>query len=394
MGSTTNPPDQRDYLGITTASSFQGRVFMRSGVENSSNETYTDNYLYDDISQKFTGYDKEFPLTVDKQNITGVSTNNAIIIINGVFQGPGANNNYTMSEVGGGTSISFTGSASSVGFDPNNANIPVGGVIVSVSSTDGFGYQPLVSAGGTVIVSSAGTISNITIGNTGSGYRVGLQTVNVAIQTASNLDAQSYLDRSSFIGIGTAQITDGNITGIAITNPGIIYTPRDITNAGYSSVTGITTITTTKPHGLLVGDDIRISGLAFTCEYAPSMSISTASFHAATGIMTVSVGLNTVGVTTFSYDNVLGVGTVTVASPHKFAHATGVGRSFTLAGLNVGLARSGVDYGSTTWPNSDTATGDTFTIVSIPSPTEIKFTAGISTLTHTYSSGGQYWIWS
>ena len=208
-----------------------------------------------------------------------------------------------MSEVGGGTSISFTGSASSVGFDPNNANIPVGGVIVSVSSTDGFGYQPLVSAGGTVIVSSAGTISNITIGNTGSGYRVGLQTVNVAIQTASNLDAQSYLDRSSFIGIGTAQITDGNITGIAITNPGIIYTPRDITNAGYSSVTGITTITTTKPHGLVVGDDIRISGLAFTCEYAPSMSISTASFHAATGIMTVSVGLNTVGVTTFSYDN-------------------------------------------------------------------------------------------
>ena len=103
------------------------------------------------------------------------------------------------------------------------ANIPVGGVIVSVSSTDGFGYQPLVSAGGTVIVSSAGTISNITIGNTGSGYRVGLQTVNVAIQTASNLDAQSYLDRSSFIGIGTAQIVDGNITGIAITNPGIIY---------------------------------------------------------------------------------------------------------------------------------------------------------------------------
>ena len=388
MGSTTNPPDQRDYLGITTASSFQGRVFMRSGVENTSNETYTDNYLYDDISNKFTGYDKEFPLTVDKQAVTGVSTNNAIIIINGVFQGPGANNNYTMSEVGGGTSISFTGSASSVGFDPNNANIPVGGVIVSVSSTDGFGYQPLVSAGGTVIVSSAGTISNITIGNTGSGYRVGLQTVNVAIQTASNLDAQSYLDRSSFIGIGTAQIVDGNITGIAITNPGIIYTPRDISNAGYSSVTGITTITTTKPHGLVVGDDIRISGLAFTCEYAKSMSISTASYGHTSGIMTVSVGLNTVGVTTFSYDNVVGVGTVTLSEPHKIAHATGVGRSFTLALLNVGIARSGVDYGSTTWPNSDTATGDTFQILSVPSPTELAFTAGISTLTHTYTSGG------
>ena len=388
IGSTTNPPDERDYLGITTASSFQGRVFMRSGVENSSTETYTKNYLYDDISNKFTGYDKEFPLTVDKADVVGVATNNAIIIINGVFQGPGAVNNYTMSEVGSGSSISFTGSASSVGFDPNNANIPVGGIIVSVSSTDGFGYQPLISAGATVTVSSAGTISAISIGNTGSGYRVGLQTVNVAIQTSSNLDAQSYLDRSSFIGMGTAQIVDGHITGIAITNTGIIYTPRDIINAGYSSITGITTITTFKPHGLVVGDEIKISGLAMTCNYAGSLSISTASFTAASGIMTVSVGLSTVGVSTFSYDNAVGVGTVALTSPHNFAHATGVGRSFTLAGLNVGIARSGVDYGSTTWPNSDTATGDTFTIVSIPSPTAIKFTAGISTLTHTYSSGG------
>ena len=394
FGTSTNPPDQRDYLGITTSSSFQGRVFIRSGVENSSEETYTKNYLYDDISQKFTGYDKEFPLTVDKANITGIATNNGIIIINGVFQGPGASNNYTMSEVGSGSSISFTGTASSVGFDPNNANIPVGGIIVSVSSTDGFGYQPLISAGATATVSAAGTISAISIGNTGSGYRVGLQTVNVAIQTASNLDAQSFLDRSSFIGLGTAQITDGNITGIAITNTGILYTPRDISNAGYSSITGITTITTTKPHGLLVGDEVKVTGLAMTCNYAKSMSISTASFTAASGIMTVSVGLNTVGVTTFTYDNVVGVGTVTLSSPHKFAHATGVGRSFTLAGLNVGLARSGVSYGSTTWPNlssafyEETATGDTFTIVSIPSPSSIKFTAGISTLTHTYSSGG------
>ena len=116
---------------------------------------------------------------------------------------------------------------------------------------------------------------------------------------------------------------------------------------------------------MVVGDEIKITGLAFTCNYAKSMSISTASFHAASGIMTVSVGLNTVGVTTFSYDYVVGVGTVSLAEPHKFAHATGVGRSFTLAGLNVGLARSGVSYGSTTWPNlsssfyEETATGDT-----------------------------------
>ena len=32
IGSTTNPPDERDWTGITTSSSFQGRSFMRSGV--------------------------------------------------------------------------------------------------------------------------------------------------------------------------------------------------------------------------------------------------------------------------------------------------------------------------------------------------------------------------
>ena len=34
IGSTTNPPDERDWTGITTSSSFQGRSFMRSGVPN------------------------------------------------------------------------------------------------------------------------------------------------------------------------------------------------------------------------------------------------------------------------------------------------------------------------------------------------------------------------
>ena len=390
MGSTTNPPDERDWIGITTSSSFQGRIFLRGGIPNGTEETYTKNYLYDDISNLFTGYTKEFPLTVDKEEVVGIATNNGIIIINGVFQGPGLTNNYTMAEAGSASTITFTGTASSVAFDPNNANIPVGGIIVSVSSTDGYGYQPLVSAGATITVSAAGTISAISIGNTGSGYRVGLQTVNVAIQTSSNLEEQSYLDRSSFIGMGTAQITDGHITGIAITNTGILYTPRDISNVGYNSVTGIATITTVKPHGMVVGDEIKISGIAMTCNYAGSMSISTASYGYTSGIMTVSVGLNTVGVTTFSYDNVVGVGTVTLASPHNIAHKTSaaIGRSFTLAGLNVGISTAGTDYGSTTWPNSDTATGDTFTIVSIPSPTEIKFTAGISTLTHAYTSGG------
>ena len=45
----------------------------------------------------------------------------------------------------------------------------------------GLGFQPLVSAGGTATVSGLGTISAISIGNSGSGYREAIQTVNVGV---------------------------------------------------------------------------------------------------------------------------------------------------------------------------------------------------------------------
>ena len=118
--------------------------------------------------------------------MAGFSTDFGIVLINGIFQGPPSQDekeqDYTFIDNAGISSISFTGTATSVTYDVNNANIPVGGVIVSVASTQGFGFQPLVSAGGTAVVSAAGTISAIGIGNSGSGYRAGVQTVSVGIQ--------------------------------------------------------------------------------------------------------------------------------------------------------------------------------------------------------------------
>ena len=128
----------------------------------------------------------------------------------------------TWSESAGISSIFFTGTASSVTYDVNNANIPTGGVIVSVGSTEGFGFQPFVAAGGTAVVSAAGTIQSVGMGTSGSGYRLGIQTtVNVAIQTSSLYEA-------NYTGIGTAQIVNGGITGIAITNPHVFYAPADM----------------------------------------------------------------------------------------------------------------------------------------------------------------------
>ena len=213
----TDDPDEQDWTGISTSSSFQGRSFLRSGTPNTTNETYYKNYIFDDISSNFNGNKKDFTLKSNKSNLTGISSENAIILVNDIFQAPGLSAGYTLSENAGITSISFVGTGISVAYDINTSNLPIGGIIVSVGSSEGFGYQPLVSAGGTAIVSAAGTISSISIGNSGSGYRVGVQTVRVGVGTSS-----TGVPNIQFI--GTASVSNGRIVSIAITNPGVGYT--------------------------------------------------------------------------------------------------------------------------------------------------------------------------
>lgn len=220
IGSTTNPPDERDWTGITTHSKFQGRTFIRSQNTGSTNGAYNTNYIFDSVADQFDAQTKRFTLKSENKDVIGFSTNNAAVLINGVFQGPtgqlSIDQDYSMSEGSGISSITFTGTASSIGNDPNTASIPVGGYIISVGSTAGLGYQPLVSAGGTAVVSIAGTIASIAIGRTGSGYRQGSQTVNVGVYTSST-------GRTGIEFIGTAAVSNGHIVSVAITNPGSGY---------------------------------------------------------------------------------------------------------------------------------------------------------------------------
>ena len=253
ISTTTNSPDSRDFAGITTFSRFQGRTFLRSEISGSTKAAYDSNYIFDSIADQFDATTKRFTLKSQNENVTGFSTNNAVVLVNGIFQGPTGqlsnDQDYSLSEGSGISSITFTGTATSVAYDPNNANIPVGGYIVSVGSTNGLGYQSLVSAGGTAVVSSAGTITSITIGNSGSGYRSGIQTVNVGVYTSST-------GRTGIEFIGTAAVSNGHVVSVAITNPGSGYligsepivvfdTPLSYTNIPliYSedSVTGIGT---------------------------------------------------------------------------------------------------------------------------------------------------------
>ena len=217
LGTSTNPPDERDWLGISTSSRFQGRTFLRSGVPASTSETYSKNYVFTDISNQFDGKTKNFNLKSNGSNITGIATENAVILINDIFQGPGLTNDYNLAESVGITSITFTGAATSTAYDVNTSSLPSGGVIVSVGSTEGFGYQPLVSAGGTAIVSGLGTISSISIGNSGSGYRSGLQVVRVGVATSST-------GTPTVKFVGTASVSNGHVVSVAITNPGSGYT--------------------------------------------------------------------------------------------------------------------------------------------------------------------------
>jgi hypothetical protein len=175
-----NPrPDEVDYVGITTYSSFSGRIFNKSGTTNSSSTTYSDNILFDDISNEFTGLATVFALKENSIPVSGVSTSNLFVLIKDILQIPNneARDNNGAFELGlnpiGETAIIFNQENNITNIsDINITNIPSGGIIVSIGSSFGSGYQPLRSADASVEIDNLGEISNISVGSTGSGYRV------------------------------------------------------------------------------------------------------------------------------------------------------------------------------------------------------------------------------
>ena len=350
FGTTAQNAGEVDYSGLTTSSRFSGRIFLRSALNQGFTSVfipaYDNNYVYDDISDQFNGITTSFYLKYQGNDIDNVSAQNTIVLIDDIFQGPQRLGNvltniegdYKLEAGGGQLLLGFNGEVTDPELhnDINVNKVPKGGVIVSVASRAGYGFQPLVSAGGTAVVSTAGTISNISIGNSGSGYRSGLQTVSVGIQTASQ-------GAANITPVGVATVLDGHVIGVAITNSQVFYAPREVANIGYSSITGITTVTTSTPHNLSLGDEVQVVGAAFTCDYYPAVDVTNALYDTTTGIMTVTTGVSTFTVSDFTYDNTTGLATITTLEPMKIVPMTAIGRSFSLAGL----ALSCVGYGNT-----------------------------------------------
>ena len=217
---------------------FSGRTFLRSD--------YDTNMLFDDISDQFTGIAKTYTATVEGINTSGVQPGNGILFINGVFQTPTTQNNTGQNYIierdtnVGISSFVFTGIESIDGVpissdtDINQNQIPRGGLIVSLGSTPGLGYAPLVGA-----------------------------------QTLVKKD------------------TNGGLTEIVGINTWI--GAKSISTASYNNLSGILEVQTTEPHYLGGGDSVKLNDLEFKCPKTPVGTPTNATYNPATGVLVLTI---------------------------------------------------------------------------------------------------------
>ena len=230
---------------------------------------------------------------------------------------------------------------------------------------------------------------------------------NQSINGCANVVSAIY----SCVGVVTTIINQGlGVLGAGINttypgNLGIGFTTTlGITSAVYDNTTGDTTL---KIPGLPVvpGDSIEIYGLKFSCSSGGGISTQTfpsgaygnefyvnkinndSSFVINTGVSTISHNYvsggwavnRSIGITTAKYDNITGIATIT--APGAYVK---VGNIVTLIGLGF-TCPSGP--GIVTYPSGRFGYNFPVTQV-IGAGTTFVVNVGISTLSHTYVSGG------
>ena len=294
---TGNTSDLVDNGNIPyTRSSFGGRVYLR--------QDYSTNQIYDNISKSFTGIGQTYRLTVQGINTTGIETGSGLVFINDVFQTPSTinniGNNYSFIENAGISSVVFTGITSSNNqvilsdYDVNTNQLPRGGIIVSLGSTSGLGFAPLVGASVTAVI-SGGTITSVGLGITdivGSGYR-GVVSIGVTdpnhTGTAANITAT--------VGAGGTLSFTVVSGGTGYVNPKIKIPEPTYENL---SVVGVSRLgigsTTETGTGLLVTLDVGASsttGIGSTLFEVTSFKISRSGYGFRVGDIIKPVGLVT-----------------------------------------------------------------------------------------------------
>ena len=147
-----------------------------------------------------------------------------------------------------------------------------------------------------------------------------------------------------------------------------------VTGAEYTPSTGFTTVTVATGvatnHGLKLNDSVSLQGLNFSCVgYTPNAQVN---------------------ITNVVYDKVTGICTITTDANHRAEEGKGVklaGIAFTCASAHAGVT-------TTIFPtplHSSNALGasyDRFAVTRVISDTVFEINAGVSTIAHTYVSGG------
>jgi hypothetical protein len=300
-----NPQIERDSSNLTfETSDFTGRVFLRND--------YTTNQLYDGISDQFTGIDRTFTLTVGGANTVGFGTSggNGILFINGVFQTPttlnNPQNNFSIIEntVSGISSVVFSGIR-----DPDNLNIitsefdinqnqtPRGGIIISLGSSTGLGYAPLVGAAVTAVVGSGGSIVSVGLGtndNLGSGYN-GIVSVGVSVYQSGHTGAAATI--SATVGAGGTLSFNVVGGGTGYTNPKIFVSEPSYENLEVVGISRLGIGTTTDTGiGLLLNVEVgasSTSGIGSTYFEVSKFNISRQGYSFRRGDVFKPVGLVT-----------------------------------------------------------------------------------------------------
>ena len=298
-----NPQIERDASNLRfETSDFTGRVFLRND--------YTSNQIYDDISSQFTGIGRTFTLTVGGANTVGLGTSggSGILFINGVFQTPttlnNPQNNFKITENSGISSVIFSGvtipntnSIFTSEFDVNQNQTPRGGIIVSLGSSSGLGYAPLVGAAVTAVVGAGGSIVSVGIGTTdkvGSGYN-GIVSIGVSVYENGHTGSAATISASIGAG-GTLGFTIiGGGTGYS--NPQIFVSEPSYENLNVVGVSRLGIGATTKTGiGLLLNVEVGASsttGIGSTYFEVSKFSISRQGYSFQRGDVFKPVGLVT-----------------------------------------------------------------------------------------------------
>ena len=239
-------------------------------------------------------------------------------------------------------------------------------------------------------------LSNMTFsGHTAPAAAVGFPTTEIAENVGGGKWKGPYIQNcTSDTTTGTGIRIDGKQARLLKTMNVDAYTQYNqggvgvaVTNGGFAQLVSLFTICCDEAVTCDKGGqaDIANSNCSFGSFGLVSRGTGALQFtgvvtttQAALGQDEVQVNLSTpnLNISNFVYDNISGVATVTTTTNHNFV----VGMAVTMSGIGLTCA-----YGSKTYPHKPPYV---FEVDETPSDTSFVVNVGVSTLTHTYVSGG------